>query len=304
MTKTLVVGATGEVGREVVRALRERGAALRTLVRKTRSPDTEEVVGDLTDRASLERALAGCDAAVFITPHHEHEAQLGFNFVDACEAEKLRRIVFISALHPTFRSLLTQRVVDALVGLIGPHYRAKLAVERRVRATSMSPVVLNPTNFFQNDEIGLPEIAAGTYPHPLGDKPACRVDCRDIGDAAARAILDDVKSGTYALVSAGTWTGASCAALWAEALGKDVRYAGNDIEPWRKTIGARMDAARAADFGRTYKVIQRFGIPANARALARCEKILGRPPRDYHSYVTEQAAKLRASSHVSSTTAG
>jgi len=293
VTKTLVMGATGEVGREVVRALRGRDAAVRCLVRKPRNLGTEEAIGDLTDRASLDRALSGCDSAVFITPHHENEAQLGYNFVDACEAAKLRRIVFISALHPTFRSLRTQRVVDALVGLIGPHYRAKLAVERRVRATSMSPVILNPTNFFQNDEIGFPEIQAGVYPHPLGTKPACRIDCRDIGDAAARAILDDVRAGNYALVSAGTWTGASCAALWAEALGKDVRYAGDDIEPWKKTIGARMDAARAADFGRTYKVIQRFGIPENARALARSEKILGRPPRDYRSYVTEQAAQLR-----------
>jgi uncharacterized protein YbjT (DUF2867 family) len=293
MTKVLIAGATGDVGREVVCALRERGATVRTLVRATRSHGTEEVVGDLLDPASIGRAFVGCDSAVFVTPHHESEAQLGFNFVDAAEAAGIRRLVYISALHPTSRSLLLQRLLDGLVGLVGPHYRAKLAVERRVRATSLSPVVLNPTNFFQNDETGLPEIAGGVYPHPLGNRLSCRVDTRDIGDAAARAILDDVPSGVYPLISAGTWTGPSCAAVWAEALGRPVRYAGNDLELWRATVAPRIGAAKAADFARTYKVIQRFGIPASARALARTEQILGRPPRDYRSYVAEQVEGMR-----------
>jgi uncharacterized protein YbjT (DUF2867 family) len=294
MTKVLIAGATGDVGCEVVRALHARGAIVRTLVRATRSPGTEEVVGDLADRASIDRALLGCEAAVFLTPHHADEARLGFNFVDACEAANIRRLVYISSFHPWSRSLLLQRLVDGVVGRVGPQYRAKLAVERRVRGTSLSPVILGPTNFFQNDETGVTEILAGVYPHPLGTRPSRRIDTRDIGDAAARAILDDVPAGVYPIIGADTWTGESCAAVWAEALGREVRYAGNDIETWRATVGARIPAAKAADFAKTYNVIQRFGIPGSAKALARTELILGRPPRDYRSYVTERVARLRA----------
>jgi uncharacterized protein YbjT (DUF2867 family) len=57
----LVVGATGTVGSEVVRALVERGARVRALVRRPTSlpAGVEASLGELGDRAALERALDG-----------------------------------------------------------------------------------------------------------------------------------------------------------------------------------------------------------------------------------------------------
>jgi dihydroflavonol-4-reductase len=62
---TLVTGGSGFLGSAVVRALIERGARVRALVRAS-SPrgnleglDCEVVIGDLTDRSSLKRALSG-----------------------------------------------------------------------------------------------------------------------------------------------------------------------------------------------------------------------------------------------------
>lgn len=293
MATILVAGAAGDVGRSVVSSLVARGARVRALVhsRPLAVAGVESVQGDLAEPASIARALIDCDAACFITPHHRDEATLGVSFVAACEAARLRRLVYVSAFHPLSRSRLVQRLYDMLIGAIGPHYRAKLRVERRVRASVLSPVVLCPSNFFQNDELALPEILAGTYPNPMGHRPANRVDTRDIGDAAARALLDeDVESGAYPIVGPDAWTGPELAEVWAEALGMPVAYAGDDVERWRATVGARMPAAKAADFGKTYRVIQRFGIPATARAIARTTALLGRPPRDFRAYVREQIA--------------
>lgn len=254
--------------------------------------------GDLADPASLASALAGCDSACFVTPHHEQEAQLGFNFVDACEAAQLRRLVYVSSFHPRAGWLPLQRVVDGIIGLIGPHYRAKLAVERRVRRSSLSPVVLGPSNFYQNDELALPEILAGSYPNPMGQRRLNRVDTRDIGDAAARALVgDDVASGAYSLVGPDNMTGDDVARIWTEELGRPVVYGGDDIERWRTTIGTRMSSdLRANDFARTYRIIQRFGAPANARVLAQTTAVLGQPPRDYRSYVRELVAREKRAS--------
>jgi uncharacterized protein YbjT (DUF2867 family) len=292
--RALVVGASGEVGREVMRALQDRGAAARALVRVTRPTGGEHVEGDLAVRASLDRALDGCDVAVFMTPHHVREEQLGHNFIDACEAAGIRRLVYLSAIHPLSRSRLVQRLFDGLVGLVGPHYKAKLRVERRVRASRLSPVVLCPTSFFQNDELCLPEILAGRYPQPLGDRAVNRVDTRDIGDAVARALLDEIPPGAYPLVGPEAWTGRGCARVWSDALGMEVSYAGDDLELWRRTVGARMPEARAADFARTYRVIQRFGARTSTRARDITEWLLGAAPRDYGAYVAERVERFTA----------
>ena len=64
----LITGATGFVGSAVVRQLLELGEELKVLVRASSDRsnltglDVEFAVGDLTDQASLKRALAGCKA--------------------------------------------------------------------------------------------------------------------------------------------------------------------------------------------------------------------------------------------------
>lgn len=72
--KVLVTGASGFVGAHCVRALVDAGHAVRVLVRSPEKaerallplgqPRVEVVVGDVTDRASVERAVDGCDGVL------------------------------------------------------------------------------------------------------------------------------------------------------------------------------------------------------------------------------------------------
>ena len=69
MDITLVTGATGLVGYNVVMALRQRQRRVRALVRSLEKgrrilpADCELVRGDVTDRDSVDRAMAGCRVA-------------------------------------------------------------------------------------------------------------------------------------------------------------------------------------------------------------------------------------------------
>ncbi|MBX7098723.1 MAG: NmrA family NAD(P)-binding protein [Myxococcaceae bacterium] len=290
------MGGRGRIGREVLRALSAKGARVRSLVRTPSPgsllPHVQEVPGDLADRASLQRALSGVDAAFFVTPHHADEEALGRSFVEAALAAGVRRLVFASAYHADVRSSLGYALFAAAVGFV-THYGPKLRVEGLVRRSGASPVVLMPSNFFQNDELFLNELRAGRYPQPLGLRGANRVDCRDIGDAAARALLDlELASGAYPLVGPDpALTGPECADVWAQALGRAVAYDG-DLDRWRALVADRMPSRERDDFGKTYGLFSRVRVAAKPAELARTTALLGRPPRAYRDYVAELAARL------------
>lgn len=293
----LVMGARGRVGREVLKALAHRGAAVRALVRKPSTgpaglAGVTEVVGDLRDGASLRAALDGVASAFFVTPHDEQEEQLGLAFLAAARDAGVRRVVFASAYHPALPNPLAFRLFVAAMGVF-THYGPKLRVEGHVRRCGLSPVVLMPSNFFQNDELFTKELLAGEYPQPLGTKGVNRVDCADIGEAAARALTDEgVNEGAWPLVGPdATLTGPECAAAWSQALGREVRYAAT-LERWRALAKDRMHPRELEDFGKTYALFHRAGVAATEADLARTAALLGRPPRAYATYVAEQARAM------------
>ncbi len=115
MSLTLVTGATGMVGNNIVRTLTARGRAVRALVRtpdKARPllPDGVEVVrGDITDRASLDSATAGCEVVYHGAglpeqwlpdpgTFDEVNARGTAHAVAAAEAAGVRRFVYTSTI--------------------------------------------------------------------------------------------------------------------------------------------------------------------------------------------------------------
>jgi len=114
MGKTVVTGASGHVGANLVRELLCRGVAVKTLVRGRSDNsaidglDLERVEGDLRDPASLERALAGCDrlyhVAAFVSLRKGDQQQVfdvnvtgTKNVLAAAERAGVARTVFCSS---------------------------------------------------------------------------------------------------------------------------------------------------------------------------------------------------------------
>lgn len=112
---TLVTGATGLVGYNIVRALHTRQRKVRALVRTLEKgrrllpPDCELVKGDVTDRDSLDRALAGCDVVYHAAgfpeqwmrrPEIFNRVNVGGtrNMVDAALHSGVRRFVYTSTI--------------------------------------------------------------------------------------------------------------------------------------------------------------------------------------------------------------
>ena len=227
----LVLGGTGLMGREVLGALRRRGVVPRVLVRdpaRLATPDGVEVhVGDLRDPASLRRAMRRRRRRL---PHLAARGRRGRadpHVVAACEEEGAR-LVF-AGVHVTGRNALLGWLVRRFYGLC---CRATAASSRsagwsrRRRPTRSSSA---PSNFMQNDEVLIDVIRGGEFVHPCHPKGLNRVDLRDVGEVAAGILLDpSTPSGTYPVVGPRSLTGPECAQVWSEALGRPVRYAGDD----------------------------------------------------------------------------
>ena len=121
MKNSLVIGASGFVGRHVTRALLADGYNVRCLARKPANVQElatagcEIVQGDMLDAASLQAALVSIDA-VYVSIHTlsaqatdttTDSARLGFmdvemrglqNIVTACRANGVRRLIYVTFL--------------------------------------------------------------------------------------------------------------------------------------------------------------------------------------------------------------
>jgi dihydroflavonol-4-reductase len=164
-----VTGATGFVGSHVARVLAEQGAELRLLVRSSSHPKNiqglkaERVVGDLRDPASLEKAMAGCDAVFHVAadyrlwvrdPEQMYRANVEGtrNILQATRNNRVRRVVYTSSVA-TMGFTLNGRPADenspvSLDNMIGHYKRSKFMAEQvamQAARSGMDVVVVNPT---------------------------------------------------------------------------------------------------------------------------------------------------------------
>ncbi|WP_345201106.1 SDR family oxidoreductase [Fodinibacter luteus] len=290
----LVLGGTGLMGREVLGALRRRGARARVLVRDPARLATLEGVdvhvGDLRDPASLRRAMQGVDVVFHISPHEADEVELTRTVITACE-EHGARLVF-AGVHATGRTALHAWLARRFYGLLLPRYRGKFAIGRMVESSATNPVILVPSNFMQNDEVLLDVIEGGQFVHPCHPRGLNRVDLRDVGEVAAGILLDpSTPAGSYGIVGPRSLTGPECAGVWSRALGRPVRYAGDDDAALEAALGEHLTGHRHDDWLSSLRTLRGFEVHATPEELATTQRLLGRRPTDYTEFVRRVLAE-------------
>lgn len=117
--KCLVTGATGYIGGHLVPELLGRGHKVRAMARKPAKLDdapwrdqVEVVAGDLTKADSLVSAFEGMDVVYYLVHSMgtskdfvAEEKQSAHNVVDAAKRAGVRRLVYLSGLHPESKNL-------------------------------------------------------------------------------------------------------------------------------------------------------------------------------------------------------
>ena len=137
----LLTGATGYVGGRLMKRLEDLPVRLRCLARtpgKLRdrvAAATEVVAGDVTDRKSLEQALAGVETAYYLVhsltgsrDFEREDRDAALNFAAAATAAGVRRIVYLGGLG------------DDADPRLSPHLRSRHEVGQILRASAVETV--------------------------------------------------------------------------------------------------------------------------------------------------------------------
>jgi uncharacterized protein YbjT (DUF2867 family) len=283
--KILVTGGTGKVGTEVVQALLRRGASVRVLTRnkEAKLPDGAEVaVGDLLEPDSVRSALKGADKLFLLVGNAADELTQALLTVALSREAKVKHITYLSVYQ-------AERFPDV------PHFIGKYTVETSLKQFDTPFTVLRPAYFFQNDAQLKPVLTgAGLYPTPIGNAGIAAIDIRDIADAAVVSLATDGHNGrTYNLVAADPVSGPSAAAIWSEALNKEVRYADLPMEAFEEQIRQMYPAWLAMDVRLMFQGYQDRGFVPSEADVATLTSVIGHAPRRYEDFVRETAAEWR-----------
>jgi dihydroflavonol-4-reductase len=168
--KTFITGASGFVGSAVLRQLIAVGHTVRALVRPNSDRrnlvelPVEIVTGDLTDRASLDRALVGCSALFHVAavyrlwvpqPKEIYDANVTGtrNIMIAAANAGVKRIVYTSSVATlgltSDGSPANEDTPVSLADMIGHYKRSKFLAEAEVKKLveeqGLPAVIVNPS---------------------------------------------------------------------------------------------------------------------------------------------------------------
>ena len=283
----LVTGSTGVVGKQVLEHLSSSGAEIRGL---TRAPEraafpngVTAVKGDLADIDSVRQAMNGVSTLFLLAPNAADELTQALQTLSIAREAGVKGVVYLSVFKG-------EDYVDV------PHFTGKYTVERMIERLDLPATVLRPAYFIQNDaRLKESLLSHGIYSMPIGAKGISMVDVRDIGDAAARELLrreraaDPLPRETYELVGPDVIDAETVVAIWTEALGRPVRYGGDDLERLETRLKAAAPAWLAYDMRLMMARYQQDGAAASSTHVERLATLLGRMPRSYRDFALVMA---------------
>lgn len=278
--RVLVTGASGNVGREVVRALAERGERVLAAVYSRSGLGhpaawVEPVRFDFADPRTFPEAFGGVDRLFLVRPPAISNVERDIRpAIDYATRAGVRQIVFLS-------------LVGAERNALVPHAR----IERLLYATGVPWTLLRCGFFMQNlDTTHRADIVAhGDLFIPAGNGRTAFIDTRDIGDVAGRVLVEPGHEGVaYALTGDESLSYGDVAAIMTATLGRPITYSRPSLlafarrmrqrgHPWGY-IGVMVGVYATTRLGRAATVYP------DAAAL------LGRRPRTMGQYVADYAA--------------
>lgn len=276
------MGASGKIGRELVRRLAERGQTVRAVSRRAaggeKLPGVEWVAADLAQPEGLAATFDGAERLFLLTGNSEDMVRLQKNAMDAARRTGLKQVVKLSALGATDHS----KSVIALW-----HYN----VERAVRESGLAWTFLRPHAFMDNlldqrENIlhdGVVYSASGEGRVPL-------IDARDIAAAAAVTLTEPGHDGKiYTLTGPQAVSYREVTEILSRVLGRPLRYvAETDDQAWVRLRRAGTPTWQVAALLSISSYQRQGGL--TEKLTTTVQQLIGRPPHTFEQFARHRAA--------------
>lgn len=268
----VVLGATGNVGREVVAAAVAAGHTVRAISRSGgESRDgVEAVAGDMADVTTYAAALEGADAVFTLAGYAGLAATL----------DRLR------AGGGTAVALLSSSAAPS-GSRTNPVARYNLESEDLVAASGLAATVVRPNAFASNALRWLPQLADGdAVREPFGDVALSVIDPADIAAVVLHGLAGH--PGTYRVSGPESLTAAQRVAILGEVLGRPLR-----AEPMTDAeVRAEYEATMPRPYVEAFFEFYRGGLIDETTVQPGVEAALGRPPRSFREWATAHTGEF------------
>ena len=281
----LITGASGTVGREVLKAVRRTGQPHRAMYRSkqeaAKAPSgTETVIADFADQSGLAAALRSIDSVYLVCSPIPDLPQLEGNMIDAAQSAGVRRIVLNSALgagdYP--KSF--------------PAWHRK--VEDKLTATKLAYCILRPNSFLQNIVAFYASTirSQGAFYAAMGNARVSYLDVRDIAAVATKGLQGGEHDGKiYELNGPEAVTFAEVADRITKETGAAAKYVDIPVEGQRK---AMLEQGMPEWQVTALLDLQAYYTAGKGGATdGLLTKVLGREPITLNKFLAENAAEFR-----------
>jgi uncharacterized protein YbjT (DUF2867 family) len=221
MSKILVTGATGTIGKEVVRALRAKNLTVRAGARTPEKLEALKKLGaevvalDFNEPASVRAAFQGVDRVFLLTPFVDH-------------ATELAKVAIAAAREAGVRFLLRMSGAGADANAPAALPREHGVIENLVKDSGIPWAVIQPS-FFMDNFINFSRDSIkgqGAVYGASGTGKVAYVSSADIGAVAAEILASPEKhtSRTYVITGGEAVADEQVVRTISEVLGREIKF--------------------------------------------------------------------------------